>query len=111
MQLAAEIVSRFHGHGAADKAKNSFISRFQKGLLPEEIPERQVPSADGSISIALLLKRSDLTASTSEARRMIQQGAVRVEGERLNDVNWEIRAGASLVIQVGKRRFARVTVV
>ncbi len=108
--LGQEIVARFHGAAAAARAQEQFVARFQRGDLPQEIPEKDVYTATDSAPISLVLKDADLTASTSEARRMIQQGAVRIDGERLEDVNMEISAGATCVIQVGKRRIARVTV-
>jgi tyrosyl-tRNA synthetase len=108
--LAEEIISRFHTPEAALKAKEGFIARFQKGAMPDEMPEKTLQSATGSMSISLILKQADLTQSTSDARRMVQQGAVRVDGERIDDFELELPAGASHVVQVGKRRFARVTI-
>ena len=109
-ELAMEIVARFHDQAAAEAAKAEFISRFQKGAMPDEIPEVTVASTDGKIGIAHLLKGADLVASTSEAFRMIKQGAVKIDGERVEDRALEIQAGTTHVYQVGKRRFARVTV-
>ena len=108
--LAEEIVSRFHGLPAGTKAKQAFIERFQKGEIPDEMPECTVNASEGKVAIANLLKEAKLTASTSEALRMIKQGAVRIDGERVEDTNLNIAAGTTLVVQVGKRRFARVTV-
>lgn len=108
--LAEEIVSRFHGQSAGAKAKQAFIERFQKGEIPDEMPECTVNTSEGKVAIANLLKEAKLTASTSEALRMIKQGAVRIDGERVDDTNLNIAAGNTLVVQVGKRRFARVTV-
>ncbi len=107
-ELASEIVARFHDESAADAAKAEFISRFQKGAMPEEIAEVVVASKDGSLGIAYLLKEADLVNSTSEAFRMIKQGAVRIDGERVEDRGLEIQAGTSHIFQVGKRKFARV---
>ena len=108
--LARELVARFHDQAAAAKAQENFIARFQKGELPEDLPEKTLQSTAGSISISAVLKEADLTKTTSEARRMVQQGAVRLDGERITDIELEIPAGASHVIQVGKRRFARITI-
>jgi len=108
--LARELVARFHDQAAAAKAQENFIARFQKGELPEDMPEKTLQSTAGSISISAVLKEADLTKTTSEARRMVQQGAVRLDGERITDIELEIPAGASHVIQVGKRRFARITI-
>ncbi len=109
-QLAEEITTRFHSRADAQNAKNEFINRFQKGAMPTEMPHKDLTAVEGSLGIAAVLKLADLTASTSEARRMVQQGAVRVDGERVADFEVELPAGGSHVIQVGKRRFARVTI-
>ncbi len=108
--LAGEIVERFHGAHAAERAHEAFVARFQKGAMPEDMPEKVVVSTDGRIAIANLLKEAGLVQSTSEAMRMIRQGAVRIDGERIEDTRLEITAGSTHVCQVGKRRFARVTV-
>ena len=109
MGLAMELVARFHGQAAALKAKEEFISRFQKGELPRDIPEHVI-AVPGTSSMALwsILKEASLTDSTSEARRMINQGAVRINGERVDDQNLTLPAGTDVVIQVGKRRIARI---
>lgn len=110
-ELAAEIVARFHDSGAARAAQAEFISRFQKGAMPEDIEEVSVASRDGGLGIAHLLKEAGLVASTSEAFRMIRQGAVRIDGERLEDPARAIDAGSTHVYQVGKRRFAKVSLI
>ncbi len=109
-QLAEEITERFHSRAAAQRAKEEFINRFQRGAMPSEIPEKEIMAADGRLGIALVLKQAGLTASTSEARRMVRQGAVRIDGERVENFEIELLAGASQVIQVGKKRFARITI-
>ncbi len=108
-ELGIEIVARFHGDVAAADAKKEFISRFQQGAMPEEIPEVTLPSQDGTLGIAHLLKGANLVASTSEAFRMIKQGAVRIDGQRVEDRGLNIEAGTTAVYQVGKRKFARVS--
>jgi len=108
--LGEEIVARFHSQAEATRAREAFIARFQQGALPEDIPEKTIQSAGGSLAISLVLRDAGLTKSTSEARRMVQQGAVRVDGARVEDIDLEFAAGASCVIQVGKRRLARVTI-
>ncbi len=108
-ELAAEMVSRFHGGRAADAARQEFVARFQQGAMPEDIPEVRVVAHEGWLPIANVLKEAGLTGSTSEALRMIRQGAVRIDGERIDDAKQTIAAGATHVLQVGKRRFARVT--
>ena len=107
-ELAKEIVARFHDQAAAENAKAEFISRFQKGAMPEEIEEISVHSKDGGLGIAHLLKEAGLVASTSEAFRMIKQGAVRIDGERIEDKGLSVVAGTAHVYQVGKRKFAKV---
>ncbi len=109
--LCEEIITRFHNQAAASKAKESFIARFQKGAMPDDMSEVEVAAPDGSIAIANLLKIADLVKSTSDAIRMIKQGAVRIDGERVTDNKVTIATGTQHVYQVGKRRFARVSVV
>ena len=109
-KLAEELVARFHGIDAGRHALAAFIERFQKGALPENLAEMRVLSRNGGLAIASLLKEAGLVASTSEALRLIQQGAVRIDGERVGDRNLELAAGSKHVYQVGKRRVARVEV-
>jgi len=104
--LAEEIIERFHDRTAADKARENFISRFQKGKTPDEMPEF---SLSAELPAANLLKEAELVKSTSEAMRMIKQGAVKVDGEKLTDSKQLFSAGTTSVFQVGKRRFARIT--
>ncbi len=108
-ELAMEIVARFHDQAAAAAAKAEFISRFQKGAMPAEIEEVSVESDGGSLGIAHLLKGAGLVSSTSEAFRMIKQGAVKVDGERIEDRSLKIESGTTHVFQVGKRKFARIS--
>jgi tyrosyl-tRNA synthetase len=107
--LCEEIVTRFHDAAAARKAQQAFIDRFQKGALPDDMPQVELTAGADGLAIANLLKDADLVASTSEAMRMIKQGAVRIDGERIEDAKLIITAGNEHVLQVGKRRFARVT--
>jgi tyrosyl-tRNA synthetase len=109
-QLAGELITRFHDSAAAQKAQENFVARFQKGAMPDDIAEVELGADGGKLAIANLLKEAGLTASTSEAMRMIKQGAVKIDGERVEDRGLEIEAGSSHVYQVGKRRFARVSV-
>ncbi len=108
-RLASEIVARFHSESAARHAQEEFINRFRKGAMPEEIDEVTLDTQDGVLPIANLIKEAGLTQSTSEAMRMIKQGAVRIDSEKVSDPRLEIRAGTSHIYQVGKRRFSRVT--
>jgi tyrosyl-tRNA synthetase len=110
VRFAKEIVARFHGGPAAETAQADFDQRFREGVLPENMPEGAVNAPTGGILIAHLLKQAGLTPSTSEAQRMIEQGGVKVNGERLSDWSTRFSAGEVLVVQVGKRKFARITV-
>ncbi len=107
-ELGLELVTRFHDRTAAEQTKAAFIARFQKGAMPDEMPELELQSTDGVLSLATILKEAGLTESTSEARRMLKQGAVRIDGERVSHVEGTLSAGTISVVQVGKRRFARI---
>lgn len=108
-ELGVEIVARFNDIAAAEGAKKEFISRFQQGAMPDEIPELTLQSQDGQLGIAHLLKSAGLVSSTSEAFRMIKQGAVKIDGQRIDDRSLQIKAGSVGVYQVGKRKFSRVS--
>lgn len=110
-ELAKEIVARFHDTAAAERAQENFVQRFQKGALPDDLEEITLAVSAQGMPIANLLKEAGLTTSTSEALRMIQQGAVRLDGERVASRDIQIPAGGSHVLQVGKRRVARVNTV
>jgi len=110
-ELALELVGRFHGQAAAAAAQESFIKRHQKNEIPDNIEEVTVQAPDGALGIANLLREAGLVASNGEAFRMIKQGAVRIDGERVEDRALEIPAGTTIVCQVGKRKFARVELV
>ncbi|MET0089985.1 MAG: tyrosine--tRNA ligase [Candidatus Thiodiazotropha sp.] len=110
VRLAEELVARFHDHEAAQKAHQAFVARFQKGQIPDEMPEHQLDSQGHGYPIANLLKDAGLVSSTSEANRMIKQGAVRVDGEKVADSSLNIASGTISVYQVGKRKFARISV-
>jgi len=110
-QLADEIVERFHDAAAARKAHEEFVSRFQRGAMPSEMPEHTVTATepDGQ-ALVPLLKEIGLVPSTSEALRMLKQQAVRVDGERVEDRELKLPGDGEYVLQVGKRRFARVRI-
>ncbi len=108
-ELASEIVERFHDKKAAGAAKEEFIARFREGAMPEDMPELTLATEDGRLGIAHLLNRAGLVSSNAEAFRMIKQGAVRIDGERIEDKSLHLEAGDTHVFQVGKRRFARVS--
>lgn len=109
--LCDEIITRFHDKAAAEQAQQNFIARFQKGAMPDDMPELTVSASEGKIGIANLLKEAGLTSSTSDAMRMIAQGAVKIDGVKVEDSKQEIMAGTEQVYQVGKRKFARIGVV
>lgn len=111
IELAKELIARFHSEADAQAAHDDFIQRFQKKALPDEIPELTVTIEQDSILIANLLKEANLVASTSEAMRMIKQGAVKLNGEdKITDTKLEIAKGSTAIYQVGKRKFANITV-
>jgi len=110
IQLAEEIVARFHNKKVSDAARDEFINRFRHGQLPEDMPEVEFNAGTGGTPLVMLLKQSNLTSSTSEAMRMISQGGVRVDGEKISDKDTKLGAGKSYVVQVGKRKFARITI-
>ncbi len=107
--LAKEIVARFHDEKAADAAEAEFNNRFRAGAVPSNIPEVNVAAPDGEIGIARLIKEAGLCPSTGEANRNIDQGGVRLEGERISDRGLKVKPG-TYTLQVGKRRWAKVTV-
>jgi len=109
-ELGVEIVERFHGGGSGARARDEFIARFQQGALPEDIAEVTLAGGAEGLAIANLLKAAGLVPSTSEAFRQLKQGAVKVDGERVEDGAMKFAAGTTHVFQVGKRRLARVTV-
>jgi tyrosyl-tRNA synthetase len=111
VRLAKEIVARFHDPRAADAAEAEFDQRFRHGVLPDDMPEVTVQSPPDGLAITQLLKMAQLTASTSEAARAIEQGGVKIDGERVSDRALRLHAGKTLTVQVGKRKFARVRVV
>ena len=111
VRFAQEIVTRFHDQAAAVAALETFEARFKQGLLPEDLPEQRVNTPPAGYPIANLLKDVGLTASTSESNRMIQQGGVKIDGEKLDDPKKLIASGQTHILQVGKRKFARVTLV
>ena len=110
-RLGEEMVCRFHGKAAATRALEDFIARFQQGAMPEVIPEVSVMAKGEGLPIANLLKDAGLVKSTSDALRLIDQGGVRIDGERMEDKGLSLQTGSVHVFQVGKRRFVRVSVI
>lgn len=111
MELAQEIIERFHDRAAAESAQQAFIEQFSKGKLPDEVPEVTIAAQDdGTLGLAHALKQAGLVGSTSEAFRMIKQRAVRLDQDRVEDRGVQLPVGGPYLLQVGSRRFARVTV-
>lgn len=109
--LGEELVARFHSPAEATQARENFIARFQKGAMPDDIQELELTAVDGKLAIANLLKDAGLTQSTSESFRMLKQGAVKIDGEKVEDKGMEVGVGSEHIYQVGKRRFAKVTLI
>ncbi|MCF6250696.1 MAG: tyrosine--tRNA ligase [Methylococcaceae bacterium] len=110
VSLAQEIVERFHDASSAIKVLENFEARFQRGAMPDEMDEMTLQAEGGGLAIANLLKDAGLTKGTSDAMRMIKQGAVKIDGEKISDPKLIIPSGTQQVFQVGKRRFARVEI-
>ncbi len=108
--FAQEIVARFHSPQDAKQALADFEARFKHGALPDEIPQKIIQIQDNEIPLVQLLKLSELTASTSEALRMISQGAVKLDGEKVEDKSTQLARGKSVILQVGKRKYARIII-
>lgn len=108
VMLAQELVERFHDRRAAQDALTDFELRFKQQAIPDDIPEFRIAVGDG-MAIAQVLRHIGLTTSTSEALRMIDQGGVRIDGERVSDRNLVLRERQTIVLQVGKRKFGRVS--
>jgi len=110
VMFAQEIVARFHSKQDAEMALADFDARFRRGVLPDDMMEKTVHAENEGLPIAQLLKQAGLTASTTEALRMIEQGGVRLNGEKVSDKTIKLSRGETAVVQVGKRKFARVTI-
>jgi tyrosyl-tRNA synthetase len=108
--LCEEVIERFHSRADAVAAREEFIARFRQGEMPEDIPEKTLETGGDGIGIAAALSRCGLTSSNSEAFRMIQQGGVRIDGEKVDDRGLQLPAGFSGVLQVGKRKFCKASV-
>ena len=104
------IVARFHSQLDAERALNDFQTRA-KGGIPDDVPEKRIEIASQSIGIAQLLKMAGLVESTSEAMRTIEQGGVKLDSEKVSDKNLQINKGVTVVAQVGKRKFAKITLI
>ena len=109
LELAHELTARFHGVSVAESAQSDFLARFQKGAMPEDMPAVALALPDAGLPIANLLKQAGLVASTSEGLRMVGQGAVKLDGQRVDDKALVLVSEGEVVAQVGKRRWARLT--
>jgi tyrosyl-tRNA synthetase len=108
--LCEEIVERFHSGADAEAAREEFIARFRQGEMPDDIPEKTLATGGDGIGIAAALSQCGLTSSNSEAFRMIQQGGVKIDGARIEDRSLQLEPGFRGILQVGKRKFCRVSV-
>jgi tyrosyl-tRNA synthetase len=109
IELAKEIIARFHCEKDAEAAHQDFIQRFQKNAIPDDMPELHIAMPEDGIAIANLLKDANLVASTSLARQMIKQGAVKIDGAKVVDIKLVLTDSGESVYQVGKRKFAKIT--
>jgi tyrosyl-tRNA synthetase len=109
-EFAQQIVERFHGRNAAQLAARDFIARFTHHEVPQDLPEVKLTAKGAGLALSQVLKQAGFTASTAEALRLIEQGGVRVNGEKVSDKAHQLARGAQVVLQVGKRKFARVTI-
>jgi len=110
IRLALEMVTRFHGQPAAERAHQSFVQRFRQREVPDEIPELELAGQGKGMAVPRILKESGLATSTSEAMRLMKQGGVRIDGEKAEDPTLEVAAGEDHVFQVGKRKFLRIRI-
>ena len=107
-RLGREIVGRYHGEDAAIQAEENFVKRFRDNQTPEEMPEITLPAESGTVLLCKVLASAGLVPSNSEGRRAIKGGGVKIAGEKVSDENLEIKPAGAYILQVGKRRFARV---
>lgn len=110
-KLADELVTRFHGKVAATRAHEAFVARFSHGAVPTDVPRVEIQADAGGQQVAALLKAAGLVQSNGEGMRLIKQGAVRVDGNRIEDAARELAPGQEYLVQVGKRRIARITLI
>jgi tyrosyl-tRNA synthetase len=108
--LAEELVNRFHADGDGEACKEAFLQRFQKGLMPEDIPGISIDIDGDSMPLVNLLKNTEMVASTSEAARLIKQGGVKIDSKKVEDPKLEIKKGSEAIYQVGKRKFLKIKV-
>jgi tyrosyl-tRNA synthetase len=109
-RLGREIVSRFHGAGAGDVAEENFVKRFKENEIPEDMPQVNFTLSEGAVLLVRGITEAGLTKSNGEGRRAIDQGGVKLNGEKVSDTNLELAAVGEYIVQIGKRRFARIVV-
>ena len=102
--------SRFHGTGAGESAEENFVKRFKENEIPDEMPQVGYNLADGSVLLARAMTEAGLTKSNGEGRRAIDGGGVKLNGEKVSDTNLELTAAGEYIVQIGRRRFARIMV-
>jgi tyrosyl-tRNA synthetase len=108
--LGREIVSRFHGAGAGESAEENFVKRFKENEIPDEMPQVSYNMADGSVLLAKAMTEAGLTKSNGEGRRAIDGGGVKLNAEKVSDTNLELTTAGEYIVQIGRRRFARIVV-
>jgi tyrosyl-tRNA synthetase len=108
--LGREIVSRFHGTGAGEAAEENFVKRFKDNEIPDEMPQVSYNLTDGNVLLAKAMTEAGLTKSNGEGRRSIDGGGVKLNGEKVSDTNLELTAAGEYIVQIGRRRFARIVV-
>lgn len=111
VKLAMELVARFHDQESANAALADFETKFKRNEIPEDLPTQELALETASIAIGVLLKQAGLVASSSEGMRMIEQGGVKIDGEKISDKNYQLAKGNNFVVQVGKRKFARINLI
>jgi tyrosyl-tRNA synthetase len=111
VKLAMELVARFHDQETANAALADFETKFKRNEIPEDLPTQELALETASIAIGVLLKQAGLVASSSEGMRMIEQGGVKIDGEKISDKNYQLAKGNNFVVQVGKRKFARINLI
>lgn len=111
VKLAMELVARFHDQEAANAALADFETKFKRNEIPDDLPTQELALEAASIAIGVLLKQAGLVASSSEGMRMIEQGGVKIDGEKISDKNYQLAKGNNFVVQVGKRKFARINLI
>jgi tyrosyl-tRNA synthetase len=108
--LGREIVTRFHGAGAGEAAEDAFVKRFKENEIPDEMPQVSYTLADGSVLLAKAMTEAGLTKSNGEGRRSIDGGGVKLNGEKVSDTNLELTTAGEFIVQIGRRRFARIVI-